>query len=86
MGERAGVKPETEKISSRIDLTWIVGASKVYRMSDYDYDYEPDIDFGFEHDSAMASAGWFTDEDYGYYGGDDDYGLIGGDSDLWGEM
>ena len=23
-----------------------------------------------DHDSAMASAGWGTDEDYGYYGED----------------
>lgn len=36
-----------------------------------DYDYEPDLDFGFECDSALASAGWGTDEDYGYYGGDE---------------
>lgn len=43
---------------------------------DYDYDYEPDLDFGFEFDSAMESAGWGTDEDYGYYGDPlDDLGL-----------
>lgn len=24
-----------------------------------------------DHDSAMASCGWGTDEDYGYYGGDE---------------
>lgn len=46
---------------------------------DYD-DSEPDLDFGFEHDSAMTSAGWGTDEDYGYYGDEDaamEYGLFG---------
>ena len=32
---------------------------------------EPDIDFMFEHDSAMESVGWGTDESYGYYGGDE---------------
>ena len=37
------------------------------------YDDEPVIDFGYEHDSSMASIGWGTDEDYGYFGGDDDY-------------
>lgn len=47
-------------------------------MEDDDYtddmtDFEPDLDFMTEHDSAMASAGWGTDEDYGYFGGDDDY-------------
>lgn len=26
-----------------------------------------------DHDSAMESAGWGTDEDYGYYGGGDDW-------------
>jgi hypothetical protein len=25
-----------------------------------------------DHDSAMESCGWGTDEDYGYYGGDDE--------------
>jgi hypothetical protein len=24
-----------------------------------------------DHESALASAGWGTDEDYGYYGGED---------------
>ena len=33
------------------------------------YDYDDSMDG--DHDSAMASCGWGTDEDYGYYG--DDY-------------
>ena len=41
---------------------------------DYD-DYNDSMDG--DHDSAMTSAGWGTDEDYGYYGDDtpmyDDY-------------
>ena len=41
---------------------------------DYD-DYNDDMDG--DHDSAMTSAGWGTDEDYGHYGDDtpmyDDY-------------
>ena len=36
-----------------------------------DEDNEPDISFQFEHDSSMASAGFGTDEDYGFYGGDE---------------
>jgi hypothetical protein len=50
---------------------------------DYDdYDNETDDDLyddsmDGDHDSAMESAGWGTDEDYGYYGEDtpmyDDY-------------
>jgi hypothetical protein len=43
--------------------------------SGFDDDYEPlpqeDMDGDF--DSGMASAGFGTDEDYGYYGGDEDY-------------
>lgn len=35
---------------------------------DYD-DYNDDMDG--DHDSAMTSAGWGTDEDYGYYGDND---------------
>ena len=46
---------------------------------DGDGDYDPDYDIWDEeyddsmdgdHDSAMESAGWGTDEDYGYYGED----------------
>lgn len=35
----------------------------------YDDDYDDSMDG--DHDSAMESAGWGTDEDYGYFG---DYG------------
>lgn len=34
----------------------------------YDDDYDDSMDG--DHDSAMESAGWGTDEDYGYYGED----------------
>ncbi len=37
------------------------------KMRDEDFDDSMDGD----HDSAMASCGWGTDEDYGYFG--DDY-------------
>lgn len=43
---------------------------------DFWYD-EADESMDGDHDSAMTSAGWGTDEDYGYYGDDtpmyDDY-------------
>jgi len=42
---------------------------------DFYSDYDDSMDG--DHDSAMTSAGWGTDEDYGYYGDDtpmfDDY-------------
>jgi len=41
----------------------------VYDVLD-EQENEPTIDESMDgdHDSAMASAGWGTDEDYGYYG------------------
>ena len=35
---------------------------------EYEDDYDDSMDG--DHDSAMESAGWGTDEDYGYYGED----------------
>lgn len=35
-----------------------------------DWDYNDDMDG--DHDSAMTSCGWGTDEDYGYYGDPED--------------
>jgi hypothetical protein len=35
---------------------------------DWNDDYDDSMDG--DHDSAMESAGWGTDEDYGYYGED----------------
>lgn len=48
---------------------------------DFDDYYDDSMDG--DHDSAMTSAGWGTDEDYGYYGEDIDafYDYYGGDSD-----
>ena len=47
-----------------IPLDWVDAAAS--EMADQ-YDESMDGDF----DSAMASAGYGTDEDYGCYGGDD---------------
>ena len=40
---------------------------------DTDQDYEDSSyeDMDGDHDSAMTSVGWGTDEDYGVYGWDD---------------
>jgi len=48
---------------------------------DYDNDNSGEVDWYDEdddsmdgdHESALSSAGWGTDEDYGYYGEDVDY-------------
>lgn len=40
--------------------------------SEYDSDGEPEGSHDLSDDAdALASAGWGTDEDYGYYGGED---------------
>jgi len=43
---------------------------------DEDEDYDDSMDG--DHESALSSAGWGTDEDYGSYG-DDDFGGYGCD-------
>ncbi|GEM_PF-6429908 len=40
-------------------------------LDDDSGEYYEDMDG--DHDSAMASIGWGTDEDYGYYGGGEDW-------------
>jgi len=49
---------------------------------DYDYDYEDEDDYDEPDDNmtdveadadTLRSAGWGTDEDYGYFGNNDDY-------------
>ncbi len=38
-------------------------------IEQWDDNYDDSMDG--DHDSAMTSCGWGTDEDYGYYGDDD---------------
>lgn len=65
MGDDFGQDAETILIISR---ALEVSPEEVQRVleGDPDYDYEDGMDGDF--DSAMASAGYGTDEDYGYYG------------------
>lgn len=44
---------------------------KIIRANDWIFNREPDDSMDGDHDSAMASAGFGTDEDYGYYGEND---------------
>lgn len=47
---------------------WYIFAEAMgYMDTDTDYDYYDDSMDG-DHESALASCGWGTDEDYGYYG------------------
>lgn len=47
----------------------------------YDENYGEDYDDSMDgdHDSAMTSCGWGTDEDYGYFGENDDDSFYGED-------
>lgn len=43
------------------------------------WDEEGDESMDGDHDSAMTSCGWGTDEDYGYFGENDDDSFYGED-------
>jgi hypothetical protein len=59
-----GVSLDEIAIRLKVDLGSVAEVVKDYDDGQYDYDDSMDGD----HDSAMASAGFGTDEDYGYYG------------------
>ena len=59
-----GVSLDEIAIRLKVDLGSVAEVVKDYEENNYDYDDSMDGD----HDSAMASAGFGTDEDYGYYG------------------
>ncbi len=47
-----------------VPIEWVEIECKLMEESENDYDDSMDGD----HESALASVGWGTDEDYGYYG------------------
>lgn len=61
-----GASPE--QIAEQVNLSVEQVQAYIEMMEDADRDYEYDDPMDGDHDSAMASAGWGTDEDYGYYG------------------
>lgn len=65
MGDDFGDDAETIMIISR---NLGVAPEEVQRVLEGDPDYNPADDMDGDFDSAMASAGYGTDEDYGYYG------------------
>ncbi|MGA1670599.1 MAG: hypothetical protein ACO39F_06895 [Candidatus Nanopelagicaceae bacterium] len=60
MCERLGLM-NGEKYPSQIEI-------RANGVDSYFHEEENDDSMDGDHDSAMASAGWGTDEDYGYYG------------------
>lgn len=61
---------EIQEFRSALEIMGKFGDEEVDTL-----DAEPDFDdpMDGDHDSAMASAGHGSDEDYGYYGGDDEF-------------
>jgi len=55
------------------NVEWIAQHHDIKFPGDFDYEYEgdPGADGDWMDANALASAGWGTDEDYGYYGGDE---------------
>lgn len=54
----------SEQIASAVNMSVEAVEQYIDELDNADYDESMDGDF----DSAMASAGFGTDEDYGYYG------------------
>ena len=71
---------EMEKAEFENMLDSIINYDMIAEMSDSEFyednevEYEDDDvwydDLDGDHESGLASAGWGTDEDYGYYGDD----------------
>ena len=59
-----GVSLDEIAIRLKVDLGSVAEVVKDYEEDNYDYDDSMDGDEA----SALASAGFGTDEDYGYYG------------------
>lgn len=61
----ANKEPQAIADELRIPISWVFEVvDSLEEPSNDDYDDSLDGD----HESALASAGWGTDEDYGYYG------------------
>lgn len=56
---------DAEQISRRLDIPvqWVYDAAEMAEEQYHDY-------MDGDHDTAMTSIGWGTNEDYGYYGED----------------
>ena len=61
----------------------LVGDEDDSNYDDY-HDYHDESMDG-DHDSAMTSCGWGTDEDYGHFCDDEAYGFYGDDYDYIGD-
>ena len=61
-----------DDMAERTIWPWIDDESHDSDDANYDdHDDFFDESMDGDHDSAMESAGWGTDEDYGYFGGED---------------
>ena len=60
-----------DDMAERTIYPWIDDEGQEWDVEDVNYDDHDDFydeSMDGDHDSAMESAGWGTDEDYGFYG------------------
>jgi hypothetical protein len=61
--------PECEQVANEQEEEKEAYDARLAKLDAEDCEYDESMDGDF--DSGMASAGFGTDEDYGYYGGED---------------
>ena len=64
-------REEAEKMANEYSVTYNGPVAIVEVEDEWEDDYDYDDSMDGDHESALASCGWGTDEDYGYYGDGD---------------
>lgn len=68
---QSGWEDQDIRDALKIPQSWIETVRQDFEEDKGEEDYDDSMDG--DHASALASAGWGTDEDYGYYGEQDDF-------------
>ena len=64
-------REEAEKMANEYSVAYNGPVAIVEVEVEWEDDYDYDDSMDGDHESALASCGWGTDEDYGYYGDGD---------------
>jgi len=64
-------REEAEKMANEYSVAYNGPVAVVEVEDEWEDDYDYDDSMDGDHESALASCGWGTDEDYGYYGDGD---------------
>lgn len=64
-------REEAEKMANEYSVAYNGPVAIVEVEDEWEDDYDYDDSMDGDHESALASCGWGTDEDYGYYGDGD---------------